>query len=116
MGLRITDIEGSWEIEVPIRSATLEALRLQILRIQQREVFLDPVCERIGQRISDTVIEVLDPDLRPPTEAQVKFALDIARELSINLPGEALQFRGAMHEFIERYQTLFYSRVNRKMV
>lgn len=116
MPLRITDVEGGWEIEVPIRNATLEAMRLQILRVQQREVFLGPVCERIGQRISETVIEVLDPDLRPPTEAQVKFALDIARELNVNLPGEALQFRAAMHEFIDRYQSLFYSRIHRKMI
>jgi hypothetical protein len=84
--------------------------------VQQREVFLGPVCERIGQRISETVIDVLDPDLRPPTNAQVSFALDIARELSVNLPGEALKFRGAMGEFIDRYQSLFYSRVNRKMM
>jgi hypothetical protein len=89
----------------------LEALRLQIIRLQQREVFLGPVCERIGQRISETVLDVLDPDLRPPTDAQVKYALDIARELSVNLPGEALQYRGAMGEFIDRYQSLFYSRM-----
>jgi hypothetical protein len=116
MGHRITDLEGAWEIEVPIRNATLEALRLQIQRVQQRDVFLGPVCERIGQRISESVLDVLDPDLRPPTEAQVKFALDIARELSVNLPGEALQFRCAMHEFINRYQSLFYSRINRKIL
>ena len=115
MPLRITDLEGSWEIEVPVRGSILEALRLQIMRLQQREVFLGPVCERIGQRIAETVLDVLDPDLRPPTEAQVKFALDIARELSINLPGEALQFRGAMSEFINRHSSLFYSRQNRKM-
>ena len=116
MPLRIIDIEGGWEMEVPIRNATLEALRLQVLRVQQREVFFGPVCERIGQRISETILDTLDPDLRPPTEAQVKFALDIARELSINLPGEALQFRGPMHEFLERYSSLFYSRIHRKMV
>ena len=116
MPLRITDIEGGWEIEVPIRDATLEALRLQISRVQTKYVFLGPICERIGEKISETVLDVLDPDLRPPTDAQVKFALAIARELLINLPGEALQFRGTMHEFIERHQALFYARRNRKLV
>jgi hypothetical protein len=114
--LRITDIEGGWELEVPVRGATLETLRLQIERIQTKEVFLAPVCERIGQKISETVLDVLDPDLRPPTEAQVRFAIDIARELCINLPGEALQFRGAMHDFLERFSSLFYSRRNRPLV
>lgn len=115
MPLRITDVEGGWEIEVPITGSTLEALRLQIARLNRREVFLSPICERIGLKISETVIEVLDPDLRPPTPAQVKFALDIARELSVNLPGEALQYRGAMHDFLTRYSDLFYSRINRKL-
>jgi hypothetical protein len=115
MPLRIIDVEGGWEIEVPVEGATLEALRLQIAKVHQSDVFLGPVCERIGSKISETVIEVLDPDLRPPTPAQVKFALAIARELSINLPGEALQFRGTMHDFITRHSDLFYKRMNRKL-
>lgn len=116
MPLRITDVDGGWEIEVPVGEATLEALRLQVSRVQQQYVFLGPVCERIGEKITETVLAVLDPDLRPPTDAQVKFALAIARELSVNLPGEALQYRASMHEFIERYQALFYSRRSRRLV
>lgn len=115
MPLRITDLDGRWEIVVPIAGATLEALRLQISRLHQQEVFLNPICERIGLKISESVLDVLDPDLRPPTPAQVKFACDIARELSVNLPGEALQYRGAMHDFITRFSELFYSRINRKL-
>lgn len=115
MPLRITDIDGGWELEVPIANATLEALRLQISKVQREEVFLTPVCEKIGARISESVIEVLDPDLRPPTEAQVKFALDIARELGINLPGEALQYRGTMHSFLQRFADQFYARRNRRL-
>lgn len=116
MPLRITDIDGGWELVLPIREATLEALRLQVRRLNTKEIFLGPICERIGQKISETVLDVLDPDLRPPTEAQVKFAIDIARELQINLPGEALQFRGAMHEYLERFSALFYARRNRPLV
>lgn len=114
MALRITDIDGGWELEVPIAGSTLEALRLQISKAQRADVFPDRVCQRIGERISESVIEVLDPDLRPPTEAQLKFALDIARELAINLPGEALQYRGTMHAFIRRFSQLFYERRNKK--
>lgn len=115
MPIRITDIEGGWELEVPLAGATLEALRLQIAKLQKREIFLDPVCARIGERISEAVVEVLDPDLRPPTEAQVKFALDIARELGVNLPGEALQYRGTMHNFLQRFSQQFYERRNKRM-
>lgn len=115
MPLRITDLDGGWEIEVPIAGATLEALRLQISKLQMSEPFLDRICEKIGQRISETVIEVLDPDLRPPTENQVRFAVDIARELGINLPGEALQYRGTMHDFLKRFSEQFYERRNKRM-
>lgn len=115
MVLRITDVEGGWELEVPVAGATLEALRLQVSKLQKKEIFLEPICRRIGQRISETVIDVLEPDLRPPTEAQVQFALDIARELAINLPGEALQYRGTMHDFIKRFAEQFYSRRNKPL-
>lgn len=113
--LAIVDLDGGWELEVPVAGATLEALRFQIARINQTEVFLSPVCERIGAIISETILEVLDPDLRPPTQAQVKFALDIARELSVNLPGEALQFRSTMHDFLTRYSDLFYKKLDKKI-
>lgn len=114
MAIKIADTEGAWEIEVPLRGATLEALRLQINRLRSEDYRYSAICERIGNKISETVLDVLDPDLRPPTEAQVKFALAITRELTVNLPGEALQFRSAMHDFISRHSELFYARTNRR--
>jgi len=113
--LRIADPEGDWEIEVPVRGAVLEAIRLQIQRLYDNQVSRGPICERIAQTISETILDVLEPDLRPPTDAQVRFALDIARELSVNLPGEALQYRGTMHQFLSRHSDLFYARRNKSV-
>lgn len=44
-----------------------------------------------------------DADLKPPTPAQVQYATDIARQLGIPLPPDALRFRGSMGEFIDRF-------------
>lgn len=113
MGLRIADADGAWEIEVPIDGPALESLRAQVARIRNDEGKYDSVVAKIGVRIMSSVADVLDPDLRPPTDAQISFAIAIARELNVNLPGEALIFRGAMGEFLDRYSQLFYSRRSR---
>lgn len=42
----------------------------------------------------------VDGDVLPPTEKQVKYAIAIARELSLELPSEVLQFRDAMTTFL----------------
>ena len=113
MPLKIADLDGGWEIEVPIRGATLEALRLQLYRLRQPGSNPAQLYERIGERFAESVLEVLDIDLRPPTEAQINFAVAVARELGVNLPGEALQYRGPMTDFLDRFTPLFYSRKGR---
>lgn len=43
------------------------------------------------------------PDLRLPTEAQIRYATVISRDLRVTRPAEALRYRGSMSEFIERF-------------
>lgn len=110
MAIRIADADGAWEFEVPLDGAVSESLRVQMARLHPDHENYWPIVERIGATFSRSVVEVLDPELRPPSDAQVSFALAIARELNVNLPGEALIFRCAMKEFLDRYSDLFYSR------
>ena len=116
MSLRIADPDWAWEIEVPLDGAAESALRLQVERAfsgadePQRRA----ICERIGRKISDLLADALDPDLRPPTPRQIRFALEIARDLTISLPGEALRYRGAMHDFIARFSEQYYRERNRQ--
>jgi hypothetical protein len=49
---------------------------------------------RLAVCFAGSLIECLDPDLKPPTDAQLKYGTDIARELGIPLHAEALRFRG----------------------
>jgi hypothetical protein len=110
MAIRIADDDGGWEITVPLDIAVSEALRVQIARIQSDDSHLPQLTRRIAERMAVSILEVLDYDLKPPTPAQVSYALAIARDLNVNLPGEALLFRGAMSEFLDRYVALFNER------
>lgn len=74
----------------------------------------DLLSKRLAEHVAVSILEVLDIDLKPPTDAQVSFAIAIARELNVNLPGEALLFRGAMSDFLTRYVPLFNERRGRR--
>src|SRR5690348_15968437 len=107
MALSVSGDDAQWELAIPLDNCVLEALRVQMARIQFDDNPPPQLCRRIAERIASSVLEVLDVDLKPPTQAQVSFAIAIARELNVNLPGEALLFRGAMGEFLDRYAELF---------
>lgn len=110
MAIWIGDEDRGWEITVPLDIAVCEALRIQIVRIQSDDKHLPQLKRRIAERMALSILEVLDYDLKPPTPNQVSYALAIARDLNVNLPGEALLFRGAMSEFLDRYVSLFNQR------
>lgn len=88
----------------------MESLRVQIARIESSEDRYYRVARILAFRVTSAIIDIVDPDLRPPTQAQVDYAIAIARELNVNLPGEALMFRCAMGEFLDRYSQLFKTR------
>ena len=96
----ILDDDGG--IPIPLDDCTQEAWMLQFERAFHAGA-LDGFRERLAQCFALSLIECLDPDLKPPTEPQVKYAMAIARELGISLPSEALRFRGPMAAFIDRF-------------
>lgn len=110
MAIWISDEDRDWEIFVPLDIAISEALRTQIVRIQFDDGHSAELRRRIAERMALSILEVLDNDLKPPTPAQVSFALAIVRDLNVKLPGEALLFKGAMSDFLNRYADLFKER------
>lgn len=66
--------------------------------------------DRLAACLTNSMLQCLDVDLMPPTRAQINYAADIARELGISLPFEALRSRGAMSDFIARYVDVFRDR------
>ena len=96
----VLDDDGS--IPIPMDDCVQEAWVLQYDRALHAGT-MDGFRERLAACFALSLAECLDPDLKLPTEPQVKYATAISRELGIPLPAEALRFRGAMTEFIDRF-------------
>lgn len=62
---------------------------------------------RFAECLAASVTACLDPDLKPPTVAQIVYATDIARVLGLAIPPVAIRYRGAMATFIENNVSSF---------
>lgn len=89
-------------IAIPVDDVIREAWSLQYDRAH-RGGGMDSFRERLAVCFASSLAACLDNDLQPPTAAQMQYATSIARELGVSLPYEALRFRGAMSEFIDRF-------------
>jgi len=98
--------EDQWSIPVLMDDRLHEALGVQRERACCKE--FDPAfAERLSACFANSLAECLDTDLQLPTDSQVKYAMDIARELGVSLSADALRFRGSAHEFIDRFEDAF---------
>lgn len=89
-------------VPIPLDDFVQEAWILQYKRASFQGA-MDGFIERLAACFASSLAECLDPDLKAPTDAQLKYATAIARDLGVALPSEALRFRGAMAEFIDRF-------------
>lgn len=89
-------------IEVPLRPDISDDL---LERVREALARLGP--DRLGQlsayALLEALVTVCEPDDRPPTAAQIKFALDIATKLQLELPVGALRDRSIMGAFLTRF-------------
>jgi hypothetical protein len=99
MRLVLDDDSG---ISIPLNDCVRAAWLLQYDRAAHAGG-IEGFQERLASCFAESLAECLDTDLKPPTDAQLKYATSIARELGIALPSEALRFRGPMAEFIDRF-------------
>lgn len=106
----VLDNEGS--ISIPLDERVQEAWQLQFDRATHAGG-AEGLRERLANCFASSLTECLDPDLKPPTDAQVRYATDITRELGLSLSAEVLRYRGAMAEFIDRYAEAFKDRRRR---
>lgn len=67
----------------------------------------------IARRITDAICTLLDCQIIPPTEKQLKYAVAIARELSLTIPPEVLQYREAMTVFLGTHAQTYRKRKGR---
>lgn len=100
------------ELELPVRPDVADALFRHALSSLERHG-----ARRLGELSADALFQVLLPaactEPRPPTPAQIKFALDIVRRLGVALPVGALQDRLIMGNFLTRHGCRLQSGVRR---
>jgi hypothetical protein len=105
-------LDGSDGIDIPLEDSLLAAWRLQLDRAAlTRNTFA--MGERLAASFAASLSQCLDPDLRPPTEKQLRHAITIARELNIPISGDATRYRGAMVGFIKSHEQSLKERVTR---
>jgi hypothetical protein len=98
--------EDQWVIPVPVDARVHEALDVQRERAHRCEMD-EAFAYQLSVCVANSLAAFLDPDLQLPTASQVKYATDIASQLGISIPAEALRYRGTCHEFIGRFEEAF---------
>lgn len=107
--IQVVDEETGWLEELCLADHDANLLSLQLQRHRERGL-PDGFTRWLAYVISASIVESVDYDLRPPSQAQVKFATDIARTLGVVLPPDVLRFRGPMHEFLSVHKDAFNAR------
>jgi len=114
MAMRLVDDERELSVPLELDGAYIEAIAAQLQRAETSGS--SAFAKRFSTILQDIIGQALDSDIKPPTETQLKFALDIARELGVAIPGEALRYRGSMTTFIARFEPTFSERRRRLRV
>ena len=110
MAVRLVDDENEWSVELTVDEDLREALLIQAQRYAEHVAPSAPFLRRLRHVISELLSEAVDPDIQPPTQAQLSYALAISKRLGVNLPYEALRYRGTMVSFIARHDKTFRNR------
>lgn len=106
MTLRLVDDDLDISVPLPLDPLSREAIGIQIQRCAS-----DRAGHSFELRLVKRLLELVDPDLQPPTEKQLAFAVNIARVLGVAAPAEAFRFRGTMSEFLRRFSDEYMKRV-----
>lgn len=102
MAFSLISDDFAWSIELPLSDGLIEALACQFERLETGTA-KDAFQRRLAQHLAPALLESLDSDLKPPSERQLRFGHDIARQLGIEVPSRALQSRAGMQAFIGRH-------------
>lgn len=105
MALRLVDDDHNVSLDLSLDPISREALGIQIQRCVSSSAI-----NAFEARLVNHLLELVDPDLKPPTDKQLAYALSMAKNLGISVPAEALRFRGSMSEFLRRFADSYRDR------
>lgn len=95
-------LDDDSDVQLPLDEPTRQAWLVQCGRAEMGGG-IARLHRRLAECFALSLTECLDADLKPPTQAQLTYAMDIARQLGLALPAEAIRFRGEAMDFIKRY-------------
>jgi hypothetical protein len=104
--LHVLDTAAGIAAEIEFSDADRDLLELQMKRCVN-DGGLELFARWIAQAVSTSLPTVADYELRPPSDAQVNFAMAIVRTLGVALPSDVLKYRGAMHQFLTTHKEDF---------
>lgn len=104
-------IYGDHDLVLPLALDAVAEERL----VDLMSIAVEPGAERadLARRITDAISTLLDCQIVPPTEKQLKYAVAIAMELSLAIPPEVLRHRHAMTEFLGAHAQTYRQRKGR---
>jgi hypothetical protein len=105
MTLRLVDDDRDLSLDLSLDPVSREAVGIQIQRCVS-----SPAYNTFGIRLVQHLLELVDPDLKPPTYKQLSYALSVARALGISVPAEALRFRGSTAQFLRQFAESYRDR------
>jgi hypothetical protein len=105
MGLRLVDDDLDISIDLDLDPDARAAVAVQLQRVAE-----SAYRSSFEGRLAQTLQDLLDADLQPPSYKQLSYAMAIAKTLGVAIPGEAMAFKGSMGAFLSRHAPLFQDR------
>ncbi len=99
MCFRLVYEDSEFQVALPFE-AHIEDRLFRIVSIAEPPQSAERTRNDLARRLVDLITAMLEGEVLPPTEKQVKYAVAIARELSLELPADVLQYRDAMTVFL----------------
>lgn len=103
MRLQIVDAEALIRIEADLDQPSSELLDRQLSLFDQQGPELDAFRGRLQGAIAAAVVGSVQYELKPPSQAQVRYATVIAAALRVPISPDVLRYRGHMHAFIDQH-------------
>lgn len=102
MALYLVNPAVEMTLELYVSQSLEESLTIQYERIRDQRVRATFV-KRLEKQVETLLRDSLDWDLKEPTQAQLSYAILVAKRLGISLPSEARKFRFHAAMFLETY-------------
>lgn len=97
-------VYGDFEFHLPLPfDGHIEERLFEIISRTEPPQIAERTRIEFAQQLVGVVTAILEGEVLRPTEKQLKYALAIARELSLELPANVIQYRDAMTVFLGTY-------------